>query len=1060
MKNGRFFNELLCMLTVMAIVLFGCRRKEADVEPPPPLKSAEQTKQLEKKNNEQPQSMPEAEHKPLMSQMTPVEMVINATAMRKTGGMYATIEKDFRYVIIEEEADIVFPMNIGGFSLSYVGLVNNQEKRPVCICYDSEELMSSVCVLIEQIPLDTADVKMDLAACQGRMQEMVRRVSVGDAPLVNNNRPIQPKLTSYSGIKGLQFDEISQEGNLEKSSLPFRSITWTWRVANGNAAQYLVSDNGLHGAEMFWSMRRAKPQASYYYGHRIDNPAAELQYCLKSLVLQKNGCLITAIVQSEGSEASEKHTKAVEAFTASLDKDVLTTTCRGFYDRQNEKYEKSAWSTFDKKPLPIYAALRKDVSEDVLSSCLSREDMEGKSFSEICGVDYYSKLNYSKCDEQSRLADARQNLILYIKEYSMNIPESHRRHLEIVFQGPNGYVDADELVRVFGAKTTLAAGQEEGVQMMEKMLREKIMLRVRQVQRITRIMSNGRQRKLHAIEREIDAQRTARLEAYIQQFQSNSNFGNMNANDMRRQIEEALKHIIDELKSGKVSTNLTVAPQNQNYAYNASLDNALFNIAGRVGINPTSIKLDLAKTFFDLGEDLHSIRMLMSYGYNNLNNDDILSYMISNGLDVMPQNGMEALRGSSIFMDMWKSPRLSRLMILSNYQVPGYVLSNLVIEGKSDIVRELLLADAPVNERSNGQLPLAVAIQRGNTELEQLLLANGANKELTDANGKKPEDYRIYGTYWKALNSKDYKTQKECLAKGMNANLTMPNTSWRYIDTALNNKDTEAARLLLEAGADPTYNNLLFRAFQSGQIEIFRLLLKHGAPLEQQNRLHFLCAVLNPSYSSQENSIDFLKEVLARMDKAMLNEEMCSVNGQGLKMTPACYAIYFGNIGNDIGTAKLLQKLKLLEDAGADIAKMPTPQSLSPLFYTAFKGYSTIDIYSYLISKGLDVNSVRIPKSTEIFNNEWRMPSEIASKGIENTDLLTFMARHWSKTGYVNNALLTNVLPYLVEKGVKSDVKDSHGKSCLDYIDDLEKKNSYLAKQLIDKFQSLGLIDY
>ena len=113
------------------------------------------------------------------------------------------------------------------------------------------------------------------------------------------------------------------------------------------------------------------------------------------------------------------------------------------------------------------------------------------------------------------------------------------------------------------------------------------------------------------------------------------------------------------------------------------MDNALFNIAGRVGINPTSIKLDLAKMFFDLGEDLHAIRMLMSYGYNNLNNDDILSYMISNGLDVMPQNGMEALRGSSIFMDMWKSPRLSRLMILSNYQVPGYVLSNLVIEGKS-----------------------------------------------------------------------------------------------------------------------------------------------------------------------------------------------------------------------------------------------------------------------------------------------------------------------------------------------------------------------------------------
>ncbi len=1065
MTKERLLNGLLSLMIAAAMAVFGCRKKEPDAEPPT---TAEQPAEQPAQQESQPkaeQSKPE-EEKPFMAQMTPVEVAISATATKRMGMPPSVIDKNSQSVVIEEDADLVFPKEIGGFSLSYIGspdiggYVNDRNtKRPVSISYDSEELKSSVSIFIEQIPLEVTGVKMDLSSCQNRMQEMVKQVSMSRPPVAiydkaNENKIAQMNANAYGrGITGLQINEPSPESKLETSSTPFRSVSWSWRIPNGRSRQYLIQDKGIHGAEMFWNIARRYGHTVGYLG-QIDNPAAEQQYSLTSLLMLKNSCLITVIIQSEGGEAAENNAKAVEAFTASLDKDVLPSSCKGYYDRQDEKYEKSAWSTMGGKPLPFYAALKKDAPQDVISDCLSPLDMAGKSFGEICGVDYDTKLNYGRYDDSSRLADALQYLILYIKEYG-TLPPSVRKPLEIVFKGANRHVDADSLLAAFGSKSEAKPEEAEALAAKERILRGKIQLRLRQVQRITRVIANDRQRRLNALEREIDVKRTAKLEAYIQQLQSNSfNQNSNNPSETRKQVMDAIKHVIDELNSGKVSTRLNVTPPNQNSGngYYNTLGAVLANFAGRFGMNTSSIQTELAKTLFDLGDDSASISMFQNGYNNNLNHDDLLSYMFSNGFCGF----VDTYRGSSRDQQLWSSPRISHLMILSNYPIPGFILSNLITEGKNDIVRELLFADAPVNEVSNGQLPLAIAIQRGNTELEQLLLANGANKELKDGFGKTPEDYRIYGTFLKALNSKDYKTQKECLAKGMNVNQTTPSSPLRYIDIAIEKKDTEAVKMLLEAGADTAHNNIIWRAYQTGQLEIFRLLLKHGAPLEQ-NGQHLLCTVLQPNYSSESNSTDFLKEVIAKLDKAKLNEEICKYNEQ-TKMTPACYALFVANTGNDNASAQLLQKLRILEESGADIAKMPTPNSLSPLFFAAFRNHSTVDIFSYLLSKGLDVNSVTVPKSTEISNNDWKLGNEVAAKGIEKTGLLTFAVRHWAKRKYVDSNFLNNVLPYLVEKGAKTDIKDSYGKTAIDYLEEFNATKSPHAKNLHTKFQTLGLI--
>ncbi len=1064
----------LLVLTVAAMLLSGCHKKEPESKP----SAAESANQLEPQEpqtiEQQPQEATQCEFegqkKPYMSQLTPVSKTISTTAMRNHGGIGVEKVDLSQTLVFEEEADIVFQPEIGGFKLVNVGILDvfsNPQKRPISLCYDSDALNSSVCILVEHIPQTVTGEQMDLAFCQNKMQERIMQFSMGKRVLHDiNDKELTHDIAlaakhkgSNTAINGLQFNEPSPEVKLAASRLPFRSISWSWQIANGYTERYVVNDKGLHGAEMLWNQKRNFQVRGHGTTQHAENQSVEQHYELTSFIILKNTRLLTVIVQSEGDEAQENNRNAVESFMASFDADVLSYPCREFYDRQDEKYEKSGWHELVKKPLPIYATLKKDAPQELIDACITREEMRGKLFRDICGVDYDTKLNYSRCDHQSRLADARQNLILYIGEYA-SLGPSLCQPLGIIFKGANGYVDADTLIGEFHPKACPEEADMPSRELVlrERMLRDKILFRVRQVQRLTRIIANDKQRRLNAVEREIDSKRTAELEAYIRQSVSNiQNQNGENPSDRSKQAVNAINHIMDELKSGAVSTRLNADSYQSG---NSTISESISQIAIRANLPIASLKADLAKTLFDLGDDQFALQILPNHGYGYNNGEDYLSYILANGLDVYKTN--PALLNNQT--EWYKTLRMSHLMAVSNYPMPSDVICTLIAKGKNDIAGALLIADATVNKRSsNGQLPLSIAIMTGNSEIEQMLLANGADRNLTDFGEKCPEDYRIYGTYWNALISKDYQTQKECLAKGMDVNITLPNTSARYIDTALEKRDMEAARMLLEAGADPSFNKILFRAYQYGQLEFFKLLLKHGAPIEH-NGHNYLCDLLKHNYSTQNYSTEFLKEILSRLGKTKINDEICYNNqfdggfGQNFwKLTPASYAIY-SSTRHYNGADQLLKKLKVLEEAGADITKMPSPNSLNPFFFVALRQHSSVEIYSYLLSKGLDVNSVAVPKSTKFYIDEWKMPNEISTKGVEKTGLLTYMARQWATTKFMPQDVILNVIPYLAEKGAKAYIKDSYGKSCIDYVEEMIVKETPQSKLLKSKLTQLGLM--
>ena len=1031
MNGKRFLEGLLWRMVAAALAVFACGWQEVLAE--------------------------QSEH---------VETVISVTSQMNASLTELWIDDYSQPVVVVEDADIVFPNVIGGFNHSYFVLphfssILDLKKRLVSICYVSEELKSTVCIMIEPIPMTDTGKQMDLASCQNRMQKMVRQVSEGKIPTsiydASDGKITHAHAAAFErGIVGFKIDEPSPEGKFEASGIPFRSVSWSWRIPNERTANYVINDKGLHGAEMFWSIRRSDSRYGSKAMKPVENPAAELQYEYTAFVVQKKARLLTAIVQSEGGDAGKNHPMAVAAFKASLDMDVLTTSSRAFYDAQDEMFEKGAWS----QPLPVFAMFKKDASEEILSSCLSQKEMEkvcipmdgtkGKSFGEICGFDFDNMLKYSKCDDPSRLADAQQHLMVYLKDYADKIPLNFHKPLGVVIKGADGFIDADVLVDVFGFKAKMSEEQMKALPSQEKILREKILLRTRQVQRLTRIIDNNSRRRKHANNNRIDAKRTAELEAYILDAMESERKPEASMDDMRKQARDDIKHIFDELKHGTVSTKLhvksksdifarfsSIGPFNDgNYSLRKiySLRNIIFGITFKAHLTNTfPLQAALAKIVFDLGDDGLALAMV-----RNGNLSDFLYPMMENTISYMLANGLD-INDTPHLLQMWKSPRISHLLILSNYPSPEHIMANLVAEGKTDTVREMLTADATVNTPTHDRLPLVIAIQSGNAEMEQLLLENGADKELADSNGKKPEDYRIYGTYWNALNSKDYKTQKECIDKGMNINM-VTYSGRSYMEVACRKWDTEAVRLLLEAGAEPSFC-FLSASYMARRLGIFRLLLKHGANFEQDGT-NLLASILTQNEAQQDNSAEFLKEIVTRMDKSRLNEEICAVEGKGvLKLTPACFAIFRNDRGiNENPTTKLIQKLKVLEEAGADIAKMPTPLSLDPLFFAIYKKHSTVDIYSYLLSKGLDVNSVTVPKSN--FINDWTLPDEITQKGVEKTGLLTFAARRWAMNEDIDDAFVKNVLPYLIEKGAKADIKDSYGKTAIDYLEEFKRKKA------------------
>ena len=1058
MKKEDIVNSLLFLTVAAAMVFFGCRKKEAEQPVVAPVEpKVEETAPVPAESKVEAPAPVVPEPEGIAPGIKEVNRVITVDEIKNFRTNQVRGDKTFDSDIIDTSANLLFPKNLGDFIITGVYArhtfnTTDFSKVPYCVTYIDEKLKSTVCIFIEPLPSD-GNAPQSLDACMSRFIEQINQVAEGILPKAIPSNQNTNLNRIRSGISALNISEASQEEKFESCGLAYKSVSWSWMMQNGRAAQYLIEDSELVDAGVFWShgglsgnfkpMRRA--------GRNVDNPKGERQFELSAMVIPKDAHLITVIVQSEGGEAIEMNGKASREFALALDKNVLSVSGATFIASQDDEYANGFWCKLDETPTKFHALPKDSIPNGLTYKCLTTEEMQGKTFRELCGVDGETKIDYGKLSFESRLADAKQTLLLYLDDYS-KLPSSIRGQLNFVFRGEKGYIDADTLLAVLGNKELPPLrppkdGEAEKLAVREKILREKIALRLSQVVRISRIMENNRLRKVHAANREIDARRTALLESHIQHFLKNG-VNNGDYNDRRQQASNLLQLILDELKSGKVSPSLRLN-RGGNFYYADGLRNALFSIASNNGINIEEKYPDFVKVIFDLGDDQLAMA-LMGNGVNI--GESHFSYMLANGLNIDKSNN-----GMGEWTTLWNSPRIAHLLVLENLNVPRQVLNSLIIGGKLEIMRELLLADAPVNnmDQSSGYLPLGIAIMTGNDDLEQLLLSNGALTDAKDKHGKTPEDYRIHGKYWKALNAKDHKTQKECLDNGLDPNIgIIANYAGSYLNYAIQLlHDNEAVRLLLEAKANIgniSFNHLQ-NAYYSGDIALFKLLLNHGAQIIQNDQ-HIIATVLQYNGRSDEKNTEFLKEVLTRSDKAILNQEVCSLFNNGrntIKCTPACYVILHNSGSGEYANQSLMSKLKLLETEGAIIAKQPTDKSLSPLFFIPARGNGgSVDIYSYLLSKGCDINDVTVPKSDK--GDSHAMFSEMASKGVEKTGFLTFVARMDAKRNYTDSNFIANVLPYLLEKGAKTDIKDSFGKNCLDYVEEMKSKN----KQAYDLWMS------
>ncbi|MBQ9367996.1 MAG: hypothetical protein IJT83_09465, partial [Victivallales bacterium] len=506
------------------------------------------------------------------------------------------ITKNSQSFVADNETDVVFPKKLGRFEMGFGGVppsgmsINDAKQRPYSISFDSDELASSACILVESRPKDVTGTPMELEACQMRMIEFVNQFAMGQSPMLVSEAVARASGNVGSGMNGLKLDEPMPEATFKESNIAYRRFSWRWRGMNGPMAAYQINDKGMHGAEMFWNQRR-------FYNRRapVDNPSGEQLYALTALLFIKKNRLLTVVIQSEGSAALENHPTAVEELCTALDKDLLLVSYSDFMTKLDEAYLNSHWAEQGNGETKLYAVSREAVPPELLTKCLSANAMDGKSFNDICGVDYETKLAFSKFTPESRLADALQSLILYIRDYAA-LPPSLRQPLNVIFQGADGYVDADEVVKHFGEKAEASQAETEKLAVKEKLLREKIAFRNKQVQFICKVMANNRARKLFAIERKIDAKRTARLESYLQQqLQSPTQPYNMNMQMSMQSALEPVQHFLDELKSGSVSPYLKVN--------NMGLQSFLYNLLSRLGPTTVKMTLDFAKVLFDLGAD-------------------------------------------------------------------------------------------------------------------------------------------------------------------------------------------------------------------------------------------------------------------------------------------------------------------------------------------------------------------------------------------------------------------------------------------------------------------------
>ncbi len=183
----------------------------------------------------------------------------------------------------------------------------------------------------------------------------------------------------------------------------------------------------------------------------------------------------------------------------------------------------------------------------------------------------------------------------------------------------------------------------------------------------------------------------------------------------------------------------------------------------------------------------------------------------------------------------------------------------LAIQHSDDLflLQELIDKGADVNQRSNGITPIAGATELGKVQTVALLLRNGANPSQTNANGDLP-------LFLAVRKGNDVMTGI-LLHKSKQAD---KDANWRtkigepLLTMAASQGNDQMVRILLEFGADPAAANFLENtalhiAAENGFAEMATLLLEKGAPVDKPNIMG-----TTPIMAAAQNKHDELANLL------------------------------------------------------------------------------------------------------------------------------------------------------------------------------------------------------
>lgn len=236
---------------------------------------------------------------------------------------------------------------------------------------------------------------------------------------------------------------------------------------------------------------------------------------------------------------------------------------------------------------------------------------------------------------------------------------------------------------------------------------------------------------------------------------------------------------------------------------------------------------------------------------------------------------------------------------LNSYSPEGNALVIAARQGHQDIVKYLIEKGADVQPQF-GTSPISVAEERENNEMIALLQTAGAQSSRT---------------LWKAVIKNDYKTVKDELEKGVNANdpiLLDDYKGWSPLAVAAKLNFADIAGILIQHKADvnarttepPFYKwggTILHTAVAEGNENIVKLLSENGANVEAKFVTGQFKGFTPLKIAEEENNLNLIR---------ILKESGAKTSDQKEEMKKALFqAVLSGN----------LDKVKSLIDDGVDV---------------------------------------------------------------------------------------------------------------------------------------------